>query len=171
MPQPGFRCHQAEGDGARGPTGGDELAGLDQGPSGRQHGVADHHPAAAEVGREPVQVADGAQSVLIPLQAQVGHIAVGGDPRDPRDHAQAGAQDGDHQHRLCEHPPPPGPHRGPHLQLRRAQVAESLVGQEGGQLGHQLAEAIRVGALIPQLGEPVGHDGVVDDGERLPHAG
>ena len=88
--------------------------------------------------------------------------------QDAVDHAEAGAQDGDDRDLLAGDLLARGLlERGLDLDVLEREVAHGLVALEDGQLGHELAEVLRGGVLVPQDVQLVLHEGVVDDLEAL----
>ena len=75
-----------------------------------------------------------------------------------------GAQDGDEDDLLAlQHDAAGAGHRGLDLDLDQRQIAGHLVGQQHADLGDQVAEGVGAEVLLPQQGQLVLHERVVDD--------
>ena len=99
------------------------------------------------------------------------HSCSGDEAQDPLDHAETCAQDGhDHQPVFPDATVAHGFQRGLERHNLARQVARDFDGHEHGDLCHQPAKLVVSGAPVPQEGEFVPEQRVVDHGERFRHA-
>ena len=129
--------------------------------AGGQHRVEDQADLHRRVDGQLVVVLHRLERALVAVQADVPDLGRRHHLPDAFDHAQAGAQDG-HQADLLLQPGALGDgQRRLHVCRRQAQVRRGLVGQQDGDLAHQLAELLRLGAHVAQQRQLVAHQRVL----------
>jgi len=114
--------------------------------------------------------------VLVTGHAQEAHFGGGDQLGHTLEHAEAGAEDRDHQgRRLGEGRADRGGHRGLDGDGLGTHLASGLVGEKGDELFGQLTEDGRRRRLVPQHGELMGDERVIHNdgahGSNLQDAG
>ncbi len=144
------------------------VAGGGQGTSRGEHRVDDVCVPAREVVGESFEVGERPVRRLVTLQADHTDFGVG----EGREHAvekpEAGAQDRDHQrtgHRR-PHTPRDEAERRRHFVRLGGQVTRGFVREEARQLAGDATEVDGLRALVAQREHAVGHQRMIDDGER-----
>ena len=158
------RGQQADRGDVVGAAVGEELDGRGQGAAGGQHRVEDVALPALEVLGQPLGVRHRLEGLLVAGHADEADLGGRQQPHHPVEHAETGTQDRDDQRlrRRQPHARRRGDRRDDVVRLD-PHLAGGLVGEQGDQLVGQLPERRRVGALVPQGGQLVRDEGVVDD--------
>ena len=141
-----------------------ELHGRRKGAACGEHGVEDVALSPGQVIRQPFGVRGGQEGFLVADHADEPDLGRRDQPSHALEHAEARAQDRHDQR-------PRGrqlhPDRGLQRRLNRARadadIAGRLVREQGDQLFGESPEGRRVGGLVPQHGELVSDERMVDD--------
>ena len=132
------------------------------GAAGGQHGVQDDDVPIGDVRGHFAVVFHRLQGVRVPKQADVPHFGGGDEGEDALHHAQPRPENGDNGqlftgqlvgHRLG--------HGGLHLHSLEGEVPGGVIAHEGGDFADNLPKILDPGGLIPQDGELVLQQGVI----------
>ncbi len=121
-------------------------------------------PVASDIGGHLAVVLHGLVGLRVPVQADMAHLG-GGDHLDNAiHHTQAGPEDGDDGQLLARQGfKGAGGDRGLDLDVLQRQVPGGLVALQSGDLGDDLPEFLHPGALVPEDGQLVLKQRMVQD--------
>ena len=142
----------------------DHLDGVAGRSARSQHGVNDHDGPLFNRGRQLAVVFVGLVGLRVAVEADVADLGRGHQGKDAVDHAETCAEDGHDGHLLAGDDGAHGVFNGGlHGDFLCGQVPKSFIPLEHGNFGNQGPELVRARGLVPQAGNLVLNQGMLEN--------